>query len=584
MDHFVAIFKEILYLGATASILIFLILLTKRLFKKTMSPKWHYYIWILLCIRLLVPVTPESSFSVYTLFYTAAEKINIPVNVIGNPLQENILNESAESEITDQSQTAGGNGVNSANSGTTDLVSIDSKDESVGTDVSKYNKLMAIMAFLWLFVVLVLTLYTIYINITFAVKVKKSYTRLKDERINGILRSCMDRMNIRKRIILLTTKSLRTPSLYVIFKPKILVSKSYMDQLSDEEIEYIFLHELSHYKRKDIWVNWILALLQIVYFFNPLIWYAFNKIHEECEISCDAAALKYIKEEDYQSYGNTIIKLIKLFSETNFIPATAGISKNKSSYRRRIIMISKYKKSKWTSTLLTVLLIMTIAAVGLTGCKKSTNETVANTADSSENTTTTEETLTTEGATTSEPESTEVNSEDQSNSNQDQNTDDTTDNTQGEFKPSDNTQSSSNTAEQGQSFIADEGTSYYGEWVINKVLAYGGAGTYSKEVAESIVGKGLSFTKDQATSFGDDPTYIEKVVSKPVYSETVLTSGDFVSNYHMTFDNLGIKADSVTEISVADADGAVYSFLVKDENTLILIGGGTYFELTKKGQ
>lgn len=577
MNHFITIFKEILYLGATASILVILILLIKRIFKKTMSPKWHYYIWILLLIRLLIPFSPESSFSIYTLVYTTAEKINIPVNEIGNPIQNITLGGGTADGITDQSQAAGVKAGNTGNAGTSNVADTGSKDVNGKADVPNYNTAIAVMAFVWLFVVLMLALYIIYINIIFAVRVQKSYIRLKDDRINGILRTCMNRMKIKQPIILFTTKRLRTPSLYVILKPKILVSKAYLDHLSDAEIEYIFLHELSHFKRKDILVNWILALLQIVYFFNPLIWYAFSKIHEDCEISCDAAALRYIKEEEYQSYGNTIIKLIKLFSESNFIPATAGIGKNKSSYKRRIIMISKFKKSKWTSTLLTVILIMTVAAVGLTGCKKSSGVITDNTTDISDSTSTTEDEFTPADTATPPEDTTDVNeTNDQSNSNGDQNqsTDNTADDPQG---------NNTSDPEQGQTSSSDQGVVYYGDWVINKVLAYG-IGTYSKEDAESLVGKELSFTADQATSFGDDPSLIEKSVSEPVYSETVLTSSDFVTNYRMSFDNLGIKADSIPVISVTNGDGAVCSFLVKDENTLILIGGGTYFELTKKAQ
>lgn len=50
----------------------------------------------------------------------------------------------------------------------------------------------------------------------------------------------------------------------------------------------------------------------------------------------------------------------------------------------------------------------------------------------------------------------------------------------------------------------------------------------------------------------------------------------------MTFDKLGIMADSISEITVSDSNGNGCTFLVKDNNTLIMYGGGTYFELIKK--
>ena len=47
--------------------------------------------------------------------------------------------------------------------------------------------------------------------------------------------------------------------------------------------------------------------------------------------------------------------------------------------------------------------------------------------------------------------------------------------------------------------------SYYGEWIINQVQAYG-VGTYSGEDAESLLGKTLIFTADKASYFGDQPS------------------------------------------------------------------------------
>lgn len=582
MNQLVWIFKEILYLSAFASMLILIILFVKKVFKKTLSPKWNYYIWILLLIRLMVPYTPESSFSIYSLFYAAAEKVNIPVDeMINNPLQEITSNESNTDNITGTPRVPA---VHMGDTGKVPLPSghngtlKDGLQEIVHNGKLTVTSVISVLAAGWLILTVLFALYTVMINLVFAIKVKRYYTRLQDERINGILRKCMDTMKIRQQIILLTTKKLRTPSLYVMVRPKILVSKAYMDQLSDAEIEYIFLHELSHFKGKDILVNWILALLQIVYFFNPLIWYAFGRIHEDCEISCDAEALRYIREEEYQSYGHTIIKLIRLFSESNFIPATAGIGKNKSSYKRRILMISKFKKTKWTSTVLAVLLILIVAAAGLTGCKKSTEVINDNTTDISDTTDTADSTG--DEGTLSDTTVTDSNTQEVNGTNDQNSLDgDQAGNgiTAGDTKASDPA-----AGEQEQSPSDDPEAVYFGEWVINKVLALGFVGTYSKEDANALIGKELSFTADKATNFGDDSSDIEKVSSEPVYSENVLTSDEFVANYRVSFDSLGIKADSIPEITVTDADGIVCSFLVKDEKNLILVGGGTYFELVRK--
>ena len=122
--------------------------------------------------------------------------------------------------------------------------------------------------------------------------------------------------------------------------------------------------------------------------------------------------------------------------------------------------------------------------------------------------------------------------------------------------------------------------SYFGEWIINQVQAYG-VGTYSREDTESLLGKRLIYTAAKASYFGDHPSSIEKVATNPIYTETIRSESDFVEQNRIPFDFLGIKAP-ITEIHVSDSNGHVATFFIKDDNTLIITGGGTYFELIRK--
>lgn len=328
MDTIVWLFKQTAYLSFNASILVLIIILTKKIFNKTLTPKCHYYIWILLIIRLLVPFYIESPTSIYTLFSSTAQKINLPQSIVRNINHPN--NTANKSNISLNNTTVSSNNFNikKQNSNSVSLNVLKTKN---------YNFMIKFMSYIWLIGMAIMLIYTIYINTVFAIKLKH-YKKSKNIRITSILKSCKKIMHVKRKITILTTNKLRTPSLYGFLKIEILISEAYMETLSDDEIKYIFLHELSHYKRKDILLNWIIVLLQIIHFFNPIIWYAFYKIHEDCEISCDAAALKYVKKGHYQDYGSTIIKLLRLFSESNFIPVTAGISKNKSSYKSNLVI------------------------------------------------------------------------------------------------------------------------------------------------------------------------------------------------------------------------------------------------------
>lgn len=122
---------------------------------------------------------------------------------------------------------------------------------------------------------------------------------------------------------------------------------------------------------------------------------------------------------------------------------------------------------------------------------------------------------------------------------------------------------------------------YFGTWKVQKVLAYG-VGTYSKDKAEKLIGQKLSLSNDAADVLTDEPSDAPVVIQNPEYQETTEQGDTFQSAYQMSFDQLGITGSSVTEVQVTGSGDASGVFLVKDNSTLILIAGGTYFELAKQ--
>lgn len=95
-------------------------------------------------------------------------------------------------------------------------------------------------------------------------------------------------------------------------RPRLLIPYGIINKLSEEEKRYVFLHELAHLKRKDNLINWIMVLVQALHWFNPIVWYAFYKMREDCEVACDADVLSLLNPAEHKKYGETIINLIGL--------------------------------------------------------------------------------------------------------------------------------------------------------------------------------------------------------------------------------------------------------------------------------
>ena len=136
---------------------------------------------------------------------------------------------------------------------------------------------------------------------------------------------------------------------------------------NETDIRYMLLHELQHYKHKDGIANYLMNLAGIIYWFNPLVWYALKEMRSDREIACDTSVLKLLKSEDYVAYGNTLINFAEKISLTPF-PFASGISGNMKQMKRRILNIASYERPNLQKKLksITAFLLISILLLGLT--------------------------------------------------------------------------------------------------------------------------------------------------------------------------------------------------------------------------
>jgi len=99
-------------------------------------------------------------------------------------------------------------------------------------------------------------------------------------------------------------------------------------------------------KRHDLAVNWVVTLLQVAHWFNPLVWVAFYRWRADRELACDALALEAAGPEQNQEYGRTILRLLRDFTARNTSPGLVGILEDKRQLDRRIRMIAGFRPGK----------------------------------------------------------------------------------------------------------------------------------------------------------------------------------------------------------------------------------------------
>jgi len=155
-------------------------------------------------------------------------------------------------------------------------------------------------------------------------------------RIVGSLEQCRSRVGIRNNIELKISHNVESPAVCGLFRPKILLPASLPDGLSRHKLQTVLIHELAHIKRGDLWVNLVQTVLQIIYFYNPLVWLANSAVRSAREQAVDETALACLGAQAGE-YGNTLIDIAEIaHARPSLSLRLIGVVESKKALARRI--------------------------------------------------------------------------------------------------------------------------------------------------------------------------------------------------------------------------------------------------------
>lgn len=365
MDY-LKIFYWLIDTSMKGSLLVISILLIKSLLKNRLGARWHYYIWFLLLVKLVIPFAPQSSISIFNLFTFGDHK---------NIISENYMKYNPNEIIS------------WFNGQVTDLNLLHNDTSlALGARFARYisqflqssNQFKFVMV--WAMIAALMILFTIIANLRFGLDVKRNSLGV-DDQTNELLEECKREMGIKVELPVVRTRAVKTPALYGLFRPRVLLPVNIEKQIDENELRFIFFHELSHLKRKDILTFWVMSFIKILYWFNPIIWYGLHQMRQDCEISCDALALSHVDYNDCKKYGQTIIHLLQNATEPVKYIGVAGMLGTKKQLKRRMKMIALFKKNAYKLSLASIVILLLMGCVFLTNAKEDTTEQDSNIKD-----------------------------------------------------------------------------------------------------------------------------------------------------------------------------------------------------------
>ncbi|HRT49697.1 MAG TPA: M56 family metallopeptidase [Anaerohalosphaeraceae bacterium] len=114
-------------------------------------------------------------------------------------------------------------------------------------------------------------------------------------------------LRLRRRVRVVLTDRVSGPAVFGVFRPVLLMPAERVGELTREELEHVFLHELAHVKRGDLLVHGVGMVLQIAYWFNPLLWVIRRPMQELRELCCDATVARVLRERT-GGYRETLLE------------------------------------------------------------------------------------------------------------------------------------------------------------------------------------------------------------------------------------------------------------------------------------
>ena len=169
------------------------------------------------------------------------------------------------------------------------------------------------------------------------------------------------------------TPELPSPCLCGAFRPKIYVTPA---ALTDpDRLRHVLAHELTHYRHRDHW--WALARCACLclYWFDPLVWWAAALSRQDCELACDAGAIRRLGEGERLSYGRTLIAMIAA-GRTSLLQTATTMTGGKRRVKERVELIARRPKTAAALTLAVVLLVGCAVGCTFTGAPEGSQEPV----------------------------------------------------------------------------------------------------------------------------------------------------------------------------------------------------------------
>lgn len=377
-------------MSLSGAVLIGVLLSVVRLLKGRLGRQWQYYIWLIVVLRLLLPFGPETSllgraYQIADRMMTQAIEGTQETGLSGQDSVRDTAQSVGQNAGTgtdrgdgQYTQQSGGQGAareeldiageKAEESATETVAAVGLPQAAAEADhgdmrLKRGHILPEAAAFagkylwvIWLAVAFGMLIRKISMYQGYMKYVKAGAAEVCDIALLDRLAATADQLGVSRTVELCVNPLVASPMLVGYFHPCVVLPRA---DVPEKEFCWIAMHELTHYKRRDILYKWLVQVTVCLHWFNPLVHWMSREIDRACEFACDEAVVGKMGYDHAADYGETLLNAMAAGGIYREPFATVTMSANKELLRERLGAIMNCKKRKKA---------MGIIAAGLTVC------------------------------------------------------------------------------------------------------------------------------------------------------------------------------------------------------------------------
>lgn len=288
-----ALVQVALYSAAiTAGILLF-----RFIFKNRISSKLQYLMWWLLILRLLMPVTPDIGlhFNLQDMLLKQAHQAELP----------------APAPVLDVAPASVPNTQSSYESVAPAIQPDTDVAPSQHVNPAKSTDWYSIVFVVWLLGAIGFLGWLIFVKLRYYESLQHLMAGGPSE-VYELYDRCCKELGVKPLPLWIVNKSM-SPGIAFFGEPVLLVPLSLCND--ESRLRFALLHELTHKKRGDHYMTLLLNILRAVYWFDPVVHFAFSELRSDMESACDSDVLAYIGHEQKRGYLTVILDMFSYDTE-----------------------------------------------------------------------------------------------------------------------------------------------------------------------------------------------------------------------------------------------------------------------------